>query len=736
MHSQRRVLRGLSWALAIVAAYLVLRARTTATATPPEGPGRELAQNGGFERAGAPAEGWSLSDQGADKGRVSRDERRVRSGRASIKLEPNERNGGDQPLAIMQVIPAAAYRGRRIVFSGYVAAEGGATAVLGMLSIARGRPGNLVVVTEPSGSGDWVRLDKDYDVPDDPAVQLVLLCSVGGQSGAAWFDDLSVAPPGEKGARARPLPAEPGPAARPTPPRGALTASVEVDAGRVFRQIPRTLYGTNVEWVYNGYALWLERERRPSPQMLRLTQDLGVTLIRYPAGYYADFYHWRDGVGPFEKRPEALHQAGSPDRSRLNFGTDEALEFARQVGAELLITVNAGTGTAQEAADWVRYVNGKQLRVRYWEVGNELYIRDGSPISKATTVDPAGYAARFREFARAMRAADPRIKIGAIGGENQGSYSFVGYPNWNKIVLQRAGDEIDFLAVHNAYAPVMSRDHRDLRTVYGATLAAPVLIARNLRTIAQQINDYAPGRPIEIAVTEWGPLFQADPSGRYIDHNKTLGAALFAASAFKRFLESPRTGIANFHVLNDLSMMGWISSRNGTFPPNPDWAATARYYAFQLYSRHFGDQLVPSWVEGPTYDSEAVGTVDAVKDVPWLDVVASLSSDRAKLYVLGVNKHFDSPIDGAIAIRGFRPASEGTAWTLTGTGIDAHTGTTHLEIPGVRWARQAEDEQNPRFSKGGPGEITLSPAPFEARAERFVYRFPPHSVTSLVLSRR
>lgn len=87
-------------------------------------------------------------------------------------------------------------------------------------------------------------------------------------------------------------------------------------------------------------------------------------------------------------------------------------------------------------------------------------------------------------------------------------------------------------------------------------------------------------------------------------------------------------------------------------------------------------------------------------------------------------------------VRGFKPAPFGTAWTLDGRGIDAHTGTTHLEIPGVRWARQAEDEQHRRFSKGNPEEVTLSSARFEAASERFTYRFPPHSVTSLVLSRR
>jgi alpha-N-arabinofuranosidase len=698
-------------------------------------PGVELVQNGGFEEPGKPVQGWVQTDETRSKGTISRDETTFRSGRASLKLQPNGSNGGDQPLSISSRIPGGAYRGSKLRFSGYLRAEGGATAVLGMLSVAGGRPGNLVLLTQGTTSS-WVRQEGTYDVPDDPAVILVLLCSVSGQSGAAYFDDLSVmsgSPPSST------------PSAPPSSRGGAeagggapLAATVDVDASRVVREIPPTLYGTHVEWVYNAYGLWQEREQRADPEIERLTRELGVTLIRFPGGFLADFYHWRDGVGPVEKRPEALHQAGTNDRSRPTFGTDEAIGFARSVGAELLITVNAGTGTPEEAADWVRYVNAKELRVRHWEVGNELYIRDGSAISKATTIDPATYAARFRKFADAMRAADPRIKVGAIGGENEGRYALVSYPDWCKVVLEKAGDAIDFLAVHNAYAPVLSDDRVELREAYRAMLAAPTLIRRNLDRVADQIARYAPKRSsaIEIAVTEWGPLFQADPNGRYIDHNKTLGSALFAASTLKALIESPHVTIANFHELNDLSMLGWISSKNGDFPPRPEWAPTARYFAFQLFTRHFGNQLVASEASGPTYDSTAVGSVDAVKGVPYLDVLASLGSQGGKLHVIAINREFDRPIETTLKLRGFAPRPRGQAWTLTGTGIDANTGTTHMNIPGVRWARQAEDERNPRFSKGAPGEITLGSAPVDVSGERFTYVFPPRSVTALELDRR
>jgi len=119
--------------------------------------------------------------------------------------------------------------------------------------------------------------------------------------------------------------------------------------------------------------------------------------------------------------------------------------------------------------------------------------------------------------------------------------------------------------------------------------------------------------------------------------------------------------------------------------------------------------------------------------VPYLDIVSSLSSDGRRLYIMAINKHFDSSIEAAIALRGFQPGSSGTAWTLTGTGIDANTGTTALQ--GLLRGKAAEDPQNPRFSKGGAGEVTLSSSEVNGIKAQFVYHFPPHSVTSLMLTR-
>ena len=201
---------------------------------------------------------------------------------------------------------------------------------------------------------------------------------------------------------------------------------------------------------------------------------------------------------------------GSSETSPNNFGTDEVLELSERLGAPLLITVNIVTGTPQEAVEWLQYIRartgpGKAPPVTYWEIGNEQYVKGDEPYVKTATMPPDEYARRFLDFARALKAADPSIKTGAISDENYGSTIPHPYPSWTEKVLERAADRIDFISVHDAYVPmVIDPRGRSLRDIYTGMLAAPELIARNLRELSDQIA-------------------RRDPSGRIRDRRYRMG---------------------------------------------------------------------------------------------------------------------------------------------------------------------------------------------------------------------
>jgi len=508
----------------------------------------------------------------------------------------------------------------------------------------------------------------------------------------------------------------------PPPARIQLLSAVPL------REIPPTLFGVNTEWIWNENLLWDQAANAPGAAYQAYLQDLKPSVFRFPGGFFADYYDWRNGTGPQQTRPitEILPNGAY---SAHVFGTPEALELARLTGGELLVTVNAGSGTAAMAADWVRYINlqSQGPAVRFWEIGNELYLPVSSLDGMTLIALPAQeYARRVVEFATAMKTVDPSIQIGAILDETLGGAS---NSSWTRTLLEIAGAHIDFVAVHNSYAPVLaSGGDRPVRTVYSSMAAAPVLIARNLDSLARRLDEAIPAKAgkIKIAVTEWGPFFHFDPGHRYFDHVKTMGSALFTAGTLMAFIRSPRTEIANFFKLNDFLNSGLIGFRGDT----P--AATSSFFAFQMFTRRLGRALLPTRIESPAFQTDAVGTIPALSNVAYLDAVSTISADRSTLFLTVVNRNFDTSLVAEVDLGPFSVTTdEARSHILSATALDAHTGTAPWPATGVRVGSQATDEPVSRFHDGGPGEVRILVSPLQISGSLFQFEFPPCSVTTL-----
>ena len=673
---------------------------------------------------------WDIDSDIADRGEQSRTRRFIADGRFGFKLLPNERNTVEASrlgYGIYQLLPAAELRGKAITFSGALNGVGGATAVLRVAAVAQ--DGNsytrfLQAKTDlgPDDEPPAMRQRDVFEVPDVPIDWLFIACSAEGTSGAAYFDDISVTiEPPEFFAQGQP---DPGP---------ALSAVATVNYHKVLRTIPRSIYGINILYPAGGYGLWSSVHGLPNPEAAALARELGPTQLRFPGGGFANFYHWRNGVGPVSSRP--LTEI-APDRGVTGneFGTDEALVLAGQLGAPLFVTVNSDTGSAQEAADWVRHVNGRERKVEFWEIGNELYFSpDPSDPTSGPTWQPTNYVKQYLEFAREMRAADPGIKLGAdmefnLGIQGCGVIDESGC--WAEVLLREAAHQIDFLALHSGLAPIMVGYDPgwDLRTVYASMLAAPIQVKSLMDDLAEKVDELAPEhtKRIRFAMTEWGPLFQSDPRSRFIDHSQTLGSALFVASMMKTLIEHPRVDIAHGFNLMDNWTSGWVGRRQGRL------VKQAPFHAFELYSRQFGSELLETQTRSPTYDTRSIALVSAIQNVPFLDVVSSKNPEGG-LRIVGVNKHFDRPIKAYFQVEGFA-ANGGEAWTLTGTGIDANRGTEIVGVPEGFFAEQAKDGWNGRFDQGSPEEITFTSAPVTISGSCFELEFPARSATALVIS--
>jgi hypothetical protein len=290
---------------------------------------------------------------------------------------------------------------------------------------------------------------------------------------------------------------------------------------------------------------------------------------------------------------------------------------------------------------------------------------------------------------------------------------------------------LDFLSVHNAFSPIGLAPlgggdvGLDVRTIYAGMLAYPVVLTDLMNGLAARTDQlagrYAP--QIKIAATEWGPLFDVGPYSRLVDHMKTIGSALYISSVFNVLLRNPRIEHGVAFKLLDTVVFGWLGPRNGVWTPKP------AYYAFQLYGKHTLPLLVDSQVAGPNYDSRSVIGVPAVQQVPYLDMVSTTNSDRSSVSLLVTNKHFDRSITARIAIHGFSSTGNATAWTLSGSAVDANSGT---DLP-PGFVEQAVASPDGRFNLGGPGETWVRSSNPDITGSCVTYEFPPHSVTALVL---
>ena len=346
---------------------------------------------------------------------------------------------------------------------------------------------------------------------------------------------------------------------------------------------------------------------------------LSPSFIRYPGGNVAQDYHWLWGVGPRDARPTWVNLSWKNEPEPSDFGTDEFIQFCRDLGAEPSITVNVeGRGaTPEEAAAWVEYCNGpatskygamraagghpEPYRVKYWEVGNEIWgpwVRGHS--------DAATYARNYNRYHEAMRAVDPSIKFIAVGDNDM---------RWNRTVLEQSGARIDYLAIHHYYNTQGEEAGDPLNLS-----ARPLHFERFYAEVARLIKELVPSRPVKLAINEWG---LALPSARQY----SMESALYAARLMNVF---ERSGdVVEMSAVSDL-VNGWPggiiqANRHGLF-------VSSIYHVNRLYATHLGAERLAAEVTGPLFDTSREG-----KQVPHLDAVASRTADGKFIYLKLVN---------------------------------------------------------------------------------------------------
>jgi len=504
-----------------------------------------------------------------------------------------------------------------------------------------------------------------------------------------------------------------------------LALKCQIDLGRQIGSIDKRIFGTNLEWFNDGGGL-ASQNLTLRKKITEYTKAQGVTVMRYPGGTLSDFYDWHDGIGPIELRPKRQHPTDS-GASLNHFGSPEFFKFLKDTGSEGLVTVNVGTGNAQMAADWVAYTNNTKhalrekdgfkaaIGIKMWEIGNEVYL-PGNPGEKIITQTPEQYAQNYLTFSRAMKAVDPTLTTVAIGLVKSHIGPVGNYPNWTKVLLEKAGKEIDMIAVHNAYFPMMYHERQpNVKDVYPALMASPEAVDKSLNELESLIKQYEGQHKIGIAITEWGGLFSLPNVDNYwVDHVKTMGTGVYVARMLQVMMSHPRVQLANYFKLTDRSFMGWLNY-NGD-PKVPFWV-------FAMYANHHGDQRLAADMVSPTYHSSAMGIIGAQSNVPEVTVVASQNAE--KIFVNFVNRSLTTtyPID--LAFVNGKVNKQATIYKIETKELTAHNGR---DLP-PEWPY---DIKNEPYTTAIPNSIGIQTQNWN---EKQPLKIAPFSVMTLVFDR-
>lgn len=490
-------------------------------------------------------------------------------------------------------------------------------------------------------------------------------------------------------------------------------ARITVDPKSTGSRVSPLLFGCGVEWPENGNGIYNPANRRNRPEVVAALKKSGVTTLRFPGGILADYYNWRDGIGPMATRPKRANPMDGKVYAN-NFGTDEFIALCRQVGAEPLITLNAGTGTLEMALSWQKYFRDKGMPVKYFEVGNEIYLAE--PRQPATIPGndkriyktAAQYASLFREWAPALRAADPQCLVGAIAGTYNTSKENKG---WLDTLLSNAGSQADFLALHNAFAPITSPGYKfteESRRVdaYRAMYTATVYSGEDMRTVRGRLRSANPASTGRLAITEHFPLFGSGGSQsellHILDQSRTLAAGIYTASVLHTMM---RQSVWMAHY--NLALSPWfgalLQDSSSGLIENP------HYYVFHLLRDFASSAMARAEVAGPSFNSPAVGVVASGVNTPVLDAVAAVGADGLRLSV--INRDLFKIVNAAITV----PLAGYTAQAA----VKRFGGSAPHAIKGKPLSGSAADRS---------AELGISNSVWNGRSGA-PYAFPPLSVT-------
>ncbi|MDF1818774.1 MAG: hypothetical protein P1U54_09050 [Immundisolibacteraceae bacterium] len=410
---------------------------------------------------------------------------------------------------------------------------------------------------------------------------------------------------------------------------GPFSSRLIVDTAVSVGTPNRAVLGTNIQWVQNGDGL-LELNGDFNERKLKLINLLAPTLIRYPGGSHTDLFDWRNSVGPIENRKQ--NRAFFDNQLKpVRFGTPELLRLCREVGARPVISLNVITQSVGELEPWVDYLaNHSPPEVAFWEIGNEPYLDpDEQPTLK---VKPEQFAELANRAIRMIRGKVDGASIGVpMRSDKIGGVHATPFQGYNAKMLSALTEQVDFVAVHNTYLPFAYKKVPDDEALYYASAAAYRVVEEDFKQTREDLQQHYRKTQPKIAVTEYNNVFTFG-KGATDEYLASYANAAYIFDLLVTFSQQPDLLFANHWSLLDNWFFGVIDREGDT-----RWA----YPVLQAFGETLFGEMVNVTVEGPEFDSAAVGMVPSRQGTPLVRAFATVTDEGLQLFV--INKHLNSP---------------------------------------------------------------------------------------------
>jgi alpha-N-arabinofuranosidase len=464
---------------------------------------------------------------------------------------------------------------------------------------------------------------------------------------------------------------------------GPGAIQVSVDASKAGAKIDRDIFGQFAEHLGTGIyeGVWVG-PTSPIPNTRGIRKDVVAALkalkvpnVRWPGGCFADEYHWRKGIG--KERAVSLNPNWGGVLEPNTFGTHEFMDFVGQIGAEAYVSVNVGSGTPQEAAEWLEYLTaqpettlGKErganghpapYKVAYLGIGNESWDCGGNMSPEYYLSQLKIYSRFVRNYNPAQQQNDRMLKI-AVGPGGDGPR----WTEWTDTIMKAWQShtwswDFDGLSLHSYTVPQWPPSYKSVgfgEAEYAQILKTTLKMEDLIATHSAIMDKYDPQKKIALVVDEWGGWYAALPGsnpGFLVQQNSVRDAVLAALNLNIFARHADRVRMANIaQMVNVLQAMILTNKEKMVLTPT--------YHAFRMYVPFQDATLVPAMFTAGFYTHGDVA-------LPRVDAIAARDASGT-LWVALTNIDPNGPAEVAVTVTG-ATASSASGETLTGPAVDS-----------------------------------------------------------------